>query len=260
LLFALLQQACKQQFSIYKERNMIAFITSSPFREDVDRPTFSNKNQFVDRILDCLPENPRCLYICSSPDRPDLNCMFGADIFMAFAQAGVHFASYEVLDNRNAYRTKQLVEHSDLIVLAGGHLPTQNDFFRKIKLWKWLQDYSGVVMGISAGSMNCAKTVYVQPEEPGESAPEFKRFRPGLGLTKVQILPHYQKVKDYYLDGLRLFEDITYADSMDNTFFALPDGSYIIDDGEDVILFGEGYCLQDGVLEQIAEDGDEVEL
>ena len=239
---------------------MIAFITSSPFREDVDRPTFSNQNGFVDRICECLPEFPRCLYICSSPDRHDLNCLFGADIFMAFANAGVHFTSYQVLDDQNAYMAGELVENADLIVLAGGHLPTQNAFFQELGLRELLEGFDGVVMGISAGSMNCADVVYVQPEEPGESAPEFERFRPGLGLTQVQILPHYQKVKDVILDGMRLFEDITYADSMGNTFFAVPDFSYIVDDGEETILFGEGYCLRDGIMEQIAEDGDELEL
>ena len=239
---------------------MIAFITSSPFREDVDRPTFSNQNGFVDRIVECLPEFPRCLYICSSPDRHDLNCRFGADVFMAFANAGVHFTTYQVLDDQNAYMAGELVENADLIVLAGGHLPTQNAFFQEIGLRDLLEGFDGVVMGISAGSMNSADVVYVQPEEPGESAPEFERFRPGLGLTQVQILPHYQKVKDDILDGKRLFEDITYADSMGNTFFAVPDFSYIVDDGESTILFGEGYCLHDGIMEQIAEDGDELEL
>ena len=239
---------------------MIAFVTSSPFREDLDRPTFNNQNGFVDRICECLPEFPKCLYICSSPDRHDLNCQFGADVFMAFANAGVHFTSYQVLDDLNADMAQELVYNADLIVLAGGHLPTQNDFFQRIGLRELLEGFDGVVMGISAGSMNCADVVYVQPEEPGESAPEFERFRPGLGLTDVQILPHYQKVKDNILDGLRLFEDITYADSMDNTFFALPDGSYIVDDGEGVMLFGEGYCLQNGILEQIASEADEVNL
>lgn len=236
---------------------MIAFITSSPFREDVDRPTFSNQNDFVDQIRQFLPENPRCLYICSSPDRPDLNCMFGADIFMAFANAGIHFSAYHVLDFSNADRAKELVRHSDLIVLAGGHVPTQNAFFRIIKLRKLLQGYPGVVMGISAGSMNCADVVYSQPEEPGESSLEFARFLPGLGLTKVQILPHYQKVKDYVLDGKRLFEDITYADSMGHTFYALPDYSYIVDDGAGAVLFGEGYRLRNGILEQLTAHGDQ---
>ena len=179
---------------------------------------------------------------------------------MAFANAGIHFSSYQVLDGHNADRAEELVAGSDLIVLAGGHVPTQNDFFRRIGLRELLKNHPGVVMGISAGSMNCADVVYTQPEEPGESAPEFARFRPGLGLTKVQILPHYQKVKEDILDGKRLFEDITYADSMGNTFYALPDFSYIVDDGKRAVLYGEGYRLQDGVMTQITRHDDKVIL
>ncbi len=235
---------------------MIAFITSSPFREDVDRPTFSNQNGFVDRIRDCLPENPRCLYICSSPDRPDLNCLFGADVFMAFAHAGIHFRAYHVLDGSNADDAAQLVASSNIIVLAGGHVPTQNAFFQKIGLCQLLKNHPGVVMGISAGSMNSADVVYSQPEEPGESLESFARFLPGLGLTQVQILPHYQKVKDYHLDGKRLFEDITYADSMGHTFYALPDFSYVVDDGHGAMLFGEGYRICNGILEKLTSHGE----
>ena len=239
---------------------MTLFLTSSPFVENADRAVLSNQNGFVDCIRDCLPENCRLLYVCSSPDRRDLNCRFGADVFSAFSDMGMYFSSYRVLDAYNAHQAAELVADSDFLVLAGGHLPTQNDFFQQIDLRGLLEDFDGVVMGISAGSMNSADVVYVQPEEPGESAPEFERFRPGLNLTDIQILPHYQKVKDYYLDGQRLFEDITYADSMGNTFFAIPDGSYIVVDSEGAVLFGEGYCLQDGVMEQIAEDGDETDL
>lgn len=239
---------------------MIAFLTSSPFREDVDRPTFSNQNGFVDRIRGCLPPNPRCLYICSSPERPDLNCLFGADVFMAFAHSGIHFSAYSVLDGRNALHAAKLVADSDLIVLAGGHVPTQNAFFQKIGLRQLLRNYPGVVMGISAGSMNSADVVYSQPEEPGESAPEFQRFLPGLGLTRAQILPHYQKCKDMYVDGLRLFEDITYPDSLGHTFYALPDFSYIVDDGEGAMLFGEGYRIQNGILERLTSHGDALSI
>ena len=228
---------------------MIAFITSSPFREDVDRPTFSNENGFVDRIRAALTRDVRCLFVCADPDAHDYTCRIGADIFMAFAHAGIHFSAYHVLDGSNADRAGELVAKSNLIVLAGGHVPTQNAFFRKIGLRQLLKNHPGVVMGISAGSMNSADVVYAQPEESGESAPEFQRFLPGLGLTRVQILPHYQKVKDWWLDGKRLFDDITYADSMGHTFYALPDFSYIVDDGEKAILYGLGYRLQNGRME-----------
>ena len=239
---------------------MITFLTSSPFREDTDRPSFSNLNGFVDRLRGCLPPNPRCLYICSSPDRPDLNCRFGADLFMAFANSGIHFRSYEVLDSRNAHQAPQLISNSNLIVLAGGHVPTQNAFFQRIGLRQLLQNYTGVVMGISAGSMNSADVVYSQPEEPGESSADYQRFFPGLGLTHVQILPHYQQVRDAWLDGKRLYEDITYADSVGHTFYAIPDFSYIVDDGRFATLFGEGYRIQNGILERLTSHGDALRI
>ena len=239
---------------------MIAFVTSSPFREDVDRPTFSNANGFIDRIRRALPQFPRCLYICSSPDRHDLNCLYGADIFMAFAHCGIHFSSYQVLDNTNVDMAAELVSNADLIVLAGGHVPTQNAFFQKIGLRRLLQGHPGVAMGISAGSMNCADIVYAQPEEPGESAPEFARFLSGLGLTKVQILPHYQKVKHDILDGKRLFEDITYGDSYGHTFYALPDFSYVLDDGKQAVLYGEGYRIRNGVMEWLTAPEESIQI
>ena len=43
------------------------------------------------------------------------------------------------------------------------------------------------------------------------------------------------------------------SDSMDNCFFALPDNSYFYQDDDHLLLFGEGYSLRDGVLEQICD-------
>ena len=85
-----------------------------------------------------------------------------------------------------------LIWKSDLIILAGGHVPTQNAFFQDIGLRKLIKDYQGVVLGISAGTMNAADRVYIQPEEPGETVPEFQRFGEGLGITRINVLPHYQ--------------------------------------------------------------------
>ena len=239
---------------------MTLFITSSPFIDGADRAILDPRNDFLDRLQAALPPFPRCLYICSSPDRRDLNAYFGADVFLAFAEAGIHFSSYHILDGYNAKDAAFLIENSDLIVLAGGHVPTQNAFFRKIRLGSLLADYPGVVMGISAGSMNMAKNVYMQPEEPGESAPDFRRFAPGLGLTWVNICPHYQKVHDMELDGLRLFEDITYADSMGRCFFALPDGSYFYQDEDGLLLCGKAYRIKNGILELLTKDGETLNM
>lgn len=239
---------------------MNIFVTSSPYLDGADRAILNPENHFVENLREVLPPFPRVLFVASDPERHDLTCSFGMDTAVAFCQAGIPFSAFQVLDGTNADRAAELVQSSDFLVLAGGHVPTQNSFFRQIGLREILRDFQGTVMGISAGSMNCAEWVYVQPEEPGESSPDFPRFAPGLGLTEVNILPHYQQVNDNILDGLRLFEDITYPDSQDNCFFALPDNSYIYQDPEHLLLFGEGYCLCDGVMEQISENDQVLDL
>lgn len=239
---------------------MTVFLTSSPCVCNAPRAILNPENDFVENLREHLPEHPRCLFICSNPDSYDLTDSFGRDMDMAFREAGMEFSEFEVLDGRNAKDAQMLIWKSDLIIMAGGHVPTQNAFFQEIGLREMIENFQGVVMGISAGTMNSADRVYVQPEEPGESVPEFERFAEGLGLTEVNVLPHYQMVKDNMLDGMRLFEDITYADSMGECFFALVDGSYIIEEDGVTTLFGEAYCIQDGRIEQISGLGDIVIL
>ncbi len=239
---------------------MVLFITSSPYVNGADRALLSNDNEFVDRIRAVLPEYPRALFLAADPENRADTCRFGADTVAAFGEAGMPFQSYHILDGFNAQEAEALIGQSDLILLSGGHVPTQNAFFREIGLRGLLEDFPGVIVGISAGSMNCAEYVYAQPEEPGETGPDYERWLPGLALTDVNILPHYQKVKDNILDGQRLFEDVTYPDSFGNHFFALPDGSYFYQDEEGLLLCGEGYRLHDGILEQLTVSGEVLDM
>lgn len=239
---------------------MIAFLTSSPCIYGAPRAILNPENSFLHNLFSCLPPNPRCLFICSGPDTPHLTDRFAGEMKAAFEEAGMVFSDFRILDRRTDKNAQLMIWQSDFIILAGGHVPTQNAYFQEIGLKELLRNYQGVVMGISAGTMNAAERVYVQPEEEGESAPEFLRFLPGLGITKVNILPHYQQVKDDVLDGLRLYEDITFDDSYGECFFVFVDGTYLmIEDGR-TILYGEAYCLRDAVMEKISESGDIVIL
>jgi len=240
---------------------MTLFITSSPFIDGADRAILSNANEFVDRIRAVLPENPRVVFVCSDPEDHRGVCEFAAITTAAFAEVGIHFSGYQILDGTNVSQAYGMICHSDFVVLSGGHVPTQNAFFRKIRLRHILHKFQGVVMGISAGSMNMAQTVYVQPEEDGESIdPDYQRFAPGLALTDVNICPHYQKVKDRTLDGQRLFEDITYADSMGHSFYALPDNSYFFQDEDGLLLCGQAWRIRNGILELLTVDGEVLDM
>jgi dipeptidase E len=74
------------------------------------------------------------------------------------------------------------------------------------------------------------------------------------------LLPHYQLTKDEVLDGKRLFEDITYTDSIGRKFYAIVDGSFLfIEDGSES-LFGEAYLIENGEISKISSVGDAVSL
>ena len=234
---------------------MICFLTS---RTDLSgHEELNPANRFIDELRRVLPNPCRALNICSDPDSWVKTDFYASMTSLYFENAGFRFDSFRVLDGRNARQAEALVRGSNLLILSGGHVPTQNRFFRRIGLRELLQTYAGVVVGISAGSMNSAELVYAQPEEEGEATdPAYPRFLPGLGLTKTMLLPHYQEVKDDVLDGLRLFEEITYPDSMGKSFYAIPDGSYLFVANGREELRGEAYRIRDGVLTQIAAHGE----
>lgn len=74
------------------------------------------------------------------------------------------------------------------------------------------------------------------------------------------MFPHLQALKDEYLDGLRIIEDITFDDSIGHEIIALNDGSYImIDDGQ-TTLYGEAYMIKDRHMTQICKDGESILL
>ena len=236
---------------------MTLFITSSPYIDGADRAIINPVNGFLNRLKETLPEHPRVLFICADPDSYGMTQGFALDTASAFEEAGIAFESMQILDGRNAHQAYGLITHCDFIVLAGGHVPTQNAFFRKIRLRYMLRDFRGTVMGISAGSMNMAGTVYVQPEECGESLdPNFQLFVPGLNLTHINILPHCQKAMHYELDGKHLYQDITIPHSMGHSFYALPDGSYFYQTEQELLLCGKAYRMKNGILEMLTLDGE----
>ena len=240
---------------------MILFLTSSPCIYDHSPATLTEENGFLTRLRAALPKEPRVLNICSDPENHVQTEYYAQDMACAFRRAGIVFKTCRILDSRTKDQAKQWVASSNFIILMGGHVPTQNKFFREIGLKQLLKDYPGVIMGISAGTMNAAETVYAQPEADGETAPSFRRFYPGLGLTDIMVCPHYQQVKDWVLDGKKLYGEITEADSCRGyPFHIFPDGTYIYRDDKDYAIYGRCWRMTDGITELLCDDGGRVAL
>jgi len=241
---------------------MTIFLTSSPTGPlDNSRPVYGvdEMNSFAQQLHWRWPANARCLMISAAPADDGFNDMVQQTMRASFERSGFTFSRFDSWDDRTVDFSPEVLNSYDVVMLGGGHVPTQNAFFQRIGLRETIADYRGIVIGISAGTMNSADVVYAQPELEGESVdPNYSRFLPGLALTKTNILPHYQMVKDSLLDGRRLFEDITYPDSMGRCFLALTDGSFLLCENGRETLFGEAYRLVDGRMSRICSTDESI--
>ena len=238
---------------------MTYFLTSSSCLPD--SPALNPANGFVDELRKALPSPCRALFVASDPDNTERTGRFAESIRTGFELVGFRFSDYQVLDRRNAEQCAALVAGADLLILSGGHVPTQNRFFQDIGLQGHLAGYDGVVMGISAGTMNCEDLVYAPPEEEGEAIdPGYQRFFPGLGLTKAMVFPHFQETRYEMVDGLPTLESSLLPDSMGRKIYAIVDGSFILGKDGREELRGEAYLIQDGALTQISHEGEVISL
>lgn len=237
---------------------MILFLTSSPSGPlDGSRPVdgLDRMNHFVENLKKYWKDDARCLMITASPERYAQNDEMIEFFGNAVKKAGLTWSAFDLWDKRTEDVSKEALHSYDVIWLGGGHVPTQNRYFKELSLREKMEGFEGIVIGISAGTMNSADVVYAQPEHEGESVDkDYERFIQGLDITKKMILPHYQMVKDYTLDGKRLYEDITYGDSYGKEFLVLPDGSYLMSVAGEETVWGEACIISDGTIKKISEN------
>lgn len=241
--------------------NYELFITSSPFMPG--ECDITELNNMAENLRNAVPADAKALFIPANPYDQSFAAGQMHGMRTAMERLGITFSRFAYLDMSNTMSAERLIRTSNLIVLGGGHLPTQNTFLKRIKMREILNDMEGkmVFMGISAGAMNLADEVYSSPEEPGEALdPNYERFITGLGLTTRNIMPHYNTLQGAMLDGMRLFEDIIYEDSRGKEILIFPDGTYIhTHDGKEE-LYGQAWLCKDAVMTPICNQGEVVEL
>ena len=241
---------------------MKLFLTSSPIgiyrsEEPLNYSGFNPANGMVEALREYWKDDSGCLLISAFPDEYELNDRMRADYERIVKDSGLPITCMDLCDARNGHEKAEALQSYDFVILGGGHVPTEITFFRSIGLTERFNGFTGIVMGISAGTMNCARIVYAQPEMPGEASdPSYERFIPGLGLTEYNILPHYNAVKNDIIDGMRLIEDIAFGDSFGHTFYAITDGSYLLQTEDRAEIRGEAYMIRDGRIEQICSNGE----
>lgn len=229
------------------------FLTSSPcFGHDGD---LNPANGLIEELHNLLPKPLKCLLISSAPDDKVMTDRMAWGMRVAFDNVNLSFDHYEVLDRRTFKQTARMIKEANFIILCGGHVPTENRFFHELRLRERLKSWEGVILSISAGSMNSADIVYASPELEGEATdPKYKVLLKGLGLTDINILPHFQTLKNAKLDGKMIVNEIVRTHSYTLPVYCLTDGAYFLINKGKTELRGEAYCMQLGKLKQLCKN------
>ena len=156
-----------------------------------------------------------------------------------FEEAGIHFEEAYVVDGRmSAAEAQKAVVEADVVWLSGGDTPTQFAYFVKYGLVESLQEHQGVIIGMSAGSINMARTS-VCTLSCGHRKQEIYN---GLGCVDISVEPHF--VRDYVSDELIEL-------SKDYIIYGLCDDAIIVCSGGTIEFYGEVYKLSQGIVERI---------
>ena len=212
----------------------------------------NNLNKIIDQLKNRIKKYGKFVFVASNPNGYEKTDSYAYTTKKSFEICDMFFDEFIVLDNRNFKDAKNIINNADLIFLAGGHVPTQNVFFEKIKLKQNLQYFDGVIIGQSAGAMNLSDNVYNYPED--ESELNDPKFLKGLGLSPITIIPHYEKgTGNTHSQGINILEDYFLPDSINNNFIAITDGSHILIEENSILLCGEIYQINNGKIMQICE-------
>lgn len=209
---------------------------------------FDKEIKLLKTIKENLKDNKMFLFIASDRENIRGNDEYHAKI-KSFLDMEIKFDKHYILDNRFIEYKKELINEASMIFLAGGHLPSENNFFNDINLKNLLKNYKNIIAGESAGSMNMADIVYAPPEYDFERIdPKYEKYLKGLGFCNINIFPHI----NYYINDKSLM-DIVIKDSNDIDILGLPDGSYITID-VDVNIYGNSYLIRKEKIYKIANN------
>ncbi len=219
-----------------------------------------NSNKFVDKLRKETGDIKRLVVIASDPDNS-----FRVDSQANCLTKGLQMDGFSVdetiiVDNRYTGKLSDDVKSADMVFLCGGHVPTQNKYFKKINLKKILKKYNGVVVGQSAGSMNCSNVVYAQPESEEEFLDKnYQKYILGLGLTDIVIMPHMNRAKIDSLCGETTYS-LCLKDSCECPHFGITDGGYVLIKDNVATAYGETVFFKDGKEVVLCKKGKSFEI
>ena len=215
-----------------------------------------NTNLFVDKLRSECGDIKKLVIVASNPDNYLKIDSQAYCVSEGLKMDGFSIEQVNIIDHRFGGNIKETILSADMVFLCGGHVPTQNKYFKEIGLKLIFKDFHGVVIGQSAGSMNCSKMVYAQPENEEEfNDPNYQNTFEGLGLTDLIIMPHMNRAKLDELCG-----ETTYSMCLKDSYiiphYGIVDGGYILVKDGKTGAFGKTVFFENGKEMLMCENGE----
>lgn len=107
-----------------------------------------------------------------------------------FSDCGITFGSVDVIDSRmSKEKAQDTVRNADVLWLSGGDTPTQFAYLESYGVIPCIREHKGVVIGMSAGSINMAKTAVCTLTCEHDKLEIYE----ALGLVEFSVEPHFDK-------------------------------------------------------------------
>lgn len=220
-----------------------------------------NSNHFIDRLKTVVPKIKSFVFVASNPDGANKTDEYANVIVKALNLDNFEIENLIVIDHRFNDDIKKAIISADIVFLAGGNVPTQNNYFKEIKLKSILKDFNGVLIGQSAGSMNCSEIVYTQPEEDEEFEDKnYQRMINGLGLVDFTIMPHMNFANEVDDKGHPSVMQMCLEDSYKIPHLGICDYGFIEIQGNNATAYGKTFLIKNGKCLELCRDKESLKL
>ena len=185
-----------------------------------------------------IKNNDTIVFIATTFDDYEKNDLYYNNLIKHFKNIDITFNKAYLIDNRVAKDlAKDYILKSNIIFLMGGDAKKQIDSVKEYDLFEILKSKEGIILGVSAGSMNQSSRVVYKNDYNNYVIEDYE----GLGYIDINIYPHLDFNNIDYLK--EVFEVSNYTKTV-----ALPNDSFIRIENNNIDFVGEYYTLQNSKI------------
>jgi len=200
--------------------------------------------EFLDKLKavmkDDFKEKENMVFVASDPDDKKTSDNEVREYKKFFKKLNIN--EFNLIDSRTSkFAAIKHIENANVVMFMSGDPLAQIKFIREYEIDGLMDGFKGIIMGVSAGSMNIANHAHCSRFSRSSDSKDYN----GMGLIDITIDPHFEYKNKY------MKEDVINS-KID--IIGLPDPSYIrVDKYGSKTIYGE-YFIKDKKTIKKTED------